>query len=87
MSNGKSAKAREDYKEGIIEVLQNMQPYLKDNAKAFIVANDNFNMYPEIAERSGFAVKDVFHRPVLNRTERDNYTFSESIYYFEKKRV
>ena len=87
MSNGKSAKAREDYKEGIIDVLQNMQPYLKDNAKAFIVANDNYNMYPEIAERSGFVVKDVFHRPVLNRTERDNYTFSESIYYFEKKRV
>lgn len=87
MSNGKSAKAREDYKQGIIEVLQNMRPYLKDNAKTFIVVNDNCNMYPEIAEQSGFIVKDVFHRPVLNRTERDNYTFSESIYYFEKKQV
>ncbi len=85
MSNGKNAKAREEYKTGIIQVFQNMHPYLKDKAKLFVVVNDSYKMYPEIAEKSGFIIKDVFHRPVLNRTERDNYSFSESIYFFEKK--
>ncbi len=85
MSNGRGEKAREEYKNGIIEVLKNMYPYLKDRAKVFIVVNDRDNLYPEIAEKSGFIIKDIFHRPVLNRTERDNYKFSESIYFFEKK--
>lgn len=84
MSNGKGTKAREEYKKGIIDVLKNMYPYLKEKAKVFIVVNDKFNMYPEIAEKSGFIIKDVFHRPVLMRTERDNCKFSESIYYFIK---
>ena len=85
MSNGRSAKAREEYKQGIVKVLKNVSPHLKDKAKVFIVVNDRDNMYTEIAEKSGFVVKDVFHRPVLNRTERDNYKFSESIYFFEKE--
>ena len=84
MSNGKSASAREAYKQGITEVFKNMHPYLKEKAKVFVVVNDNHNMYTEIARESGFIVKDIFHRPVLNRTERDNCQFSESIYYFEK---
>ncbi len=84
MFNGKSVRAREDYKKGIISVLKNMKPYLKNKAKVFIVINDKFNMYLEIAEKSGFIIKDVFHRPVMYRTERDNTKFSESIYYLEK---
>lgn len=84
MINGQGVKARGEYKQGIIDVLKNMNPYLKDKAKVFIVVNDKFKMYPEIANESGFTIKDVFHRPVLNRTERDNYKFSENIYYFEK---
>lgn len=84
MSNGRGAKAREEYKQGIIEVLKNMHPYLKDKAKVFIVVNDKDNMYPEIARQSSFIIRDTFHRPVLNRTERDNYTFSESIIFLEK---
>lgn len=84
MSNGRGEKAREEYRQGIIEVLKNMYPYLKDKAKVFIIVNDKDNLYPEIAQKSGFVIKDVFHRPVLMRTERDNYKFSESIYFFEK---
>ncbi len=85
MSNGKNARAKEDYKRSIIEVLKNFYPYLKEKAKVFIVVNDRDNMYLEIAKESGFIIKDIFHRPVLNRTERDNYKFSESIYYMEKE--
>ena len=84
MSKGQGAKAREEYKEGIINVLKNMSKYLKDKAKVFIVVNDKYGIYPKIANESGFIIRDIFHRPVLNRTERDNYKFSESIYYFEK---
>ena len=85
MSKGQGAKAREEYMEGITNVLKNMSKYLKDKARVFIVVNDKFNIYPKIANESGFIIKDVFHRPVLNRTERDNYKFSESIYFIEKK--
>lgn len=85
MSNGRSAKAREDYKKDIIKVFTNMSQYLRDGAKVFVVVNDKDEMYPEIAQESGLVIKDVFHRPVLNRTERDNYKFTESIYYFKKK--
>ena len=85
MSNGRSAKARDEYKEGITQVFRNMSAYLKDNAKVFVVVNDKDEMYPKIAQESGFVIKDIFHRPVLNRTERDNYKFTESIYYFKKE--
>lgn len=85
MSNGKGLKAKEAYKKDIITTLRNMSSYLKDDSKIFIVVSDKDNIYPEIVDKSGFLIKDVFHRPVLNRTERDNYKFSESIYYLEKK--
>lgn len=83
MSKGRGQQARDEYKKGIIKVLKNMRKHLKDKAKVFIVVNDKFNMYPEIAEKSGFIIKNVFHRPVMYRTERDNTKFSESIYYLE----
>jgi len=85
MFKGKSIKAKEEYKLDLINVFKNMSKYLKDNAKVFVVVNDKDNLYPYIAEKSGFTIKEIFHRPVLNRTERDNCKFSESIYYLEKR--
>jgi len=79
-------KKKENYKNDIIAVLKNMTQYMKTGAKIFIVVNDRHNLYPEIAKECGFKVTDVFHRPVLMRTERDNNRFSESIYYFAKER-
>jgi len=73
---------KENYKNDIIAVLKNMAKYMKVGAKIFIVVNDKHNLYPEIAKECGFRIIDVFHRPVLMRTERDNNKFSESIYYF-----
>ncbi|MFN3301986.1 MAG: DNA methyltransferase [Patescibacteria group bacterium] len=73
---------KENYKKDIIAVLKNMANYLKTGAKIFIVVNDKHNLYPEIAKECGLKFIDVFHRPVLMRTERDNNRFSESIYYF-----
>jgi hypothetical protein len=57
---------------------------LKNGALIIIVANDKFNLYPEIGKRCGFELVDVFNRPVLMRTERDSNHYFESIFYFKK---
>ena len=80
--NGNGNNKKEKYKEDIAAVFKNMINYLKPGAKIFIVVNDKHNLYPEIAKECGFKFIDIFHRPVLMRTERDNNKFSESIYYF-----
>ena len=80
--NGNGNNKKEKYKEDIAAVFKNMINYLKPKAKIFIVVNDKHNLYPEIAKECGFKFIDIFHRPVLMRTERDNNKFSESIYYF-----
>ena len=86
MSNGRSVEAKETYKQDIIAVFQNMNKFLKPEAKIFVVVNDRDNIYPEVADACGYQIKETFHRPVLMRTERDNAKFSESIYYFIKKK-
>jgi len=82
---GASRKAQEEYKSGIIRVFKNLSFYLIPKAKIFIVANDKYNLYPQIGESLGYKLIDVFHRPVLMRTERDQNKFFESIFYFEKR--
>jgi DNA modification methylase len=80
-SDGTGRKAQDAYIAGISTVLQNVNKYLKKDAHIFIVANDNKNLYPEIAKRSGLDIADVFKRPVLNRTERDKQPYSEAIFH------
>ncbi|MFZ8848318.1 MAG: DNA methyltransferase [Minisyncoccia bacterium] len=81
--NGNDNKER--YKKDIIAVFKNMNNYLRSGAKIFIVVSDKHNLYPQIGKECGYRLVDVFHRPVLMRTERDNNRFSESIYYFVKE--
>jgi len=82
---GQNEKARQEYMEGIVQVFKNVSKYLKKGALIFIVANDKFNLYPEIGKKCGFELIDIFHRPVLMRTERDSNHYFESIFYFKKK--
>lgn len=84
-SKGRSQEAKEEYKQDIIAVFQNVNRYLKPKAKIFVVVNDRDNFYPEVALACGYKIEKIFHRPVLMRTERDNARFSESIYYFIKQ--
>lgn len=84
-SKGRSYEAREEYKNDIIAVFQNMDRFLRPKAKIFVVVNDRDNLYPEVASACGYSIEKIFHRPVLMRTERDNTRFSESIYYFIKQ--
>lgn len=83
--NGTRNNKKEVYKQDMISVLNNISQYMKKGAKIFIVINDKKNVYPEIIKESNLKTVDIFHRPVLFRTERDNFKFSESIYYLEKE--
>src|SRR3989344_5961816 len=82
---GQGAEARESYIDGISKVLLNCRKYLADNFDVFLVANDKYNLYPAIAERSGMRIVNQFKRPVLNRTERDKAPYSEIIFHFKSK--
>ncbi|MCX6813401.1 MAG: DNA methyltransferase [Candidatus Azambacteria bacterium] len=60
-------------------------PLFKNDFNVFLVANDKYNLYPEIAEKSGMKIVNQFKRPVLNRTERDRNPYSEIIFHFKQK--
>ena len=85
MSNGKGRYSREKYIEDISLVLRNSLKFLVDDCEIFIVANDNYNLYPEIAEKSSLLIVEEFLRPVLNRTEKDKSKYSEKIFRLHKK--
>ncbi len=83
--NGQGLEARKSYTKGIYDVLNNCKKYLAKNYDVFLVANDKYNLYPEIAEKSGMKIVNQFKRPVLNRTERDRNPYSEIIFHFKSK--
>ena len=71
--------------QGIADVLNNCKQYLKEDFDIFLVANDKYNLYPEIAEKAGMKIVKRFKRPVLNRTERDRNPYSEIIFHLKTK--
>ena len=81
---GQNGNAKEEYVRGIVGVFKNVSKNLKIGALIFIVANDKFNLYPNIGKECGFELIDVFHRPVLMRTERDSNKYFESVFHFKK---
>ena len=83
-TKGQGRNAKEEYTVGISAVFQNFNKYLRKGAKVFIVANDKFGLYNRIGEECGYTLVDVFKRPVLMRTERDENKYFESIFYFER---
>jgi len=85
LCRGQGAEARASYVDGISKVLLNSKKFLADNFDAFLVANDKYNLYPAIAERSGMKIINQFKRPVLNRTERDKSPYSEIIFHLKEK--
>ncbi|MGH7195937.1 MAG: DNA methyltransferase [Candidatus Saccharimonadales bacterium] len=80
---GQGIEARKAYVEGISDVLSNCKPYLKKDANVFLVANDKYNLYPEIAARANMKIVNRYKRPVLNRTERDRNPYSETIFHLK----
>ena len=84
---GKGREARESYIHGVAEVFKNCKRFLTDDYDVFIVANDQFNVYPAIAEIAGMHIINQHKRPVLNRTEKNRESaYSETIFHLKEKR-
>ncbi len=62
-----------------------MQKFLAANYNVFLVANDKYNLYPQIAEIAGMRIVNQYKRPVLNRTEKDKTAYSEVIFHLREK--
>lgn len=82
---GQGREARESYIQGITDVLNNCKQFLAEDYDIFLVANDKYNMYPTIAEKSGMQIVTQYKRPVLNRTEKDKGAYSEVIFNMRKR--
>jgi len=85
MFKGQGREAQKSYIEGIVEVLTNCKKYLVEDYNIFLVANDKFGLYPQIAENSGMKIVNQYKRPVLNRTEKDKGAYSEIIFHLRRK--
>lgn len=85
LNNGQGKEARNLYVKGISDVLNNCKSFLVDSFDIFLVANDKYNLYPLIAEKSGMQIVNRYKRPVLNRTERDKGAYSEIIFHLRKR--
>ncbi len=82
---GSGQKSKGLYIQGIAEVLINCRGYLIDDFDVFIVANDKFNLYPKIADIAHMQIVNEFKRPVLNRTEKDQSAYAESIFHLKAR--
>jgi hypothetical protein len=81
---GQGKEARNSYVQGISGVLNNCERFLVNDYDIFLVANDKYNLYPIIAEKSGMQIVNQYKRPVLNRTEKDKGAYSEIIFHLKK---
>ena len=82
---GKSKQAQSDYIKGIAAVFRNALPMLESDGKVFVVANDRFKLYPEIAKQSGLKIVEEFHRAVTKRTEQGDDPYEETIFMMVKE--
>lgn len=86
LSNGQGKEARDSYIRGIAEVLKNSKKYLQKDYDVFLVANDKFNLYPDIAQLAKMKIANRFKRPVLNRVEKDrSNVYSEIIFHLKEE--
>jgi ferritin len=85
LAKKQSKQARADYAEGIAAVLRNARKFLAEDFDIFLVANDKYNLYPQIAETSDLQIVNQYKRPVLNRTEKDKGAYSEIIFHLKRR--
>jgi len=84
---GQGKEARDSYVKSISEVLINCKKFLNKDYNIFIVANDKWNLYPQIAEKSNMIIINEYKRPVLNRVEKDRENlFTESIFHLKERK-
>ncbi|MGI9035175.1 MAG: site-specific DNA-methyltransferase, partial [Pyrinomonadaceae bacterium] len=85
MHKKQSKQAQSDYAAGISNVLNNCRRFLAEDFDVFLVANDKYNLYPQIAENAEMQIINQYKRPVLNRTEKDKGAYSEIIFHLKGK--
>ncbi len=86
LSKGQGKEARDSYVKGIAESLKNCKKYLQKDYDIFLVANDKFNLYPDIAQLSDMKIVNQFKRPVLNRVEKDrSNAYAEIIFHLKER--
>ena len=82
---GQGQKAKESYKEGIAQTLNNCKRFLGDDFNILLVVNDKHNLYPDIAKMAGLKIVKRYKRPVLNRVEKDrNNRYCEEILHMKE---
>jgi len=86
LCKGQGGEARASYIDGISKVLLNCRKFLADDFDVFLVANDKYNLYPEIVKQADMRIVNRFKRPVLNRTERAKSPYSEIVFHLKKER-
>lgn len=82
---GQKLEAQKSYTEGIGAVLNNCKRFLAEDYDIFLVANDKYTLYPDIAKIAGMQIVEQIKRPVLNRTERDKGAYCEMIFHLKSK--
>ncbi|PKP59850.1 restriction endonuclease subunit M [Candidatus Atribacteria bacterium HGW-Atribacteria-1] len=86
LSNGQGKEARDAYVKGIAGSLRNCKKYLQKDYDIFLVANDKFNIYPDIAQLAEMKIVNQFKRPVLNRVEKDrSNAYAEIIFHLKER--
>lgn len=85
MHKKQSKQAQQDYANGISNVLNNCKRFLAKDFDIFLVANDKYNLYPQIAETAEMQIVNQYKRPVLNRTEKDKGVYSEIIFHLKRR--
>ncbi|MDQ3750810.1 MAG: site-specific DNA-methyltransferase [Acidobacteriota bacterium] len=85
MHKKQSKQAQADYANGIADVLRNARKFLAEDFDIFLVANDKYNLYPQIAETAELQIVNQYKRPVLNRTEKDKGAYSEIIFHLKRR--
>ena len=81
---GKGSEARKSYVKGIAAVLRHCKRFFAEDYNVFLVANDKFGLYPEIAELSRMKIVNRFERPVLRRSEFDQSAYFETIFHMKE---
>jgi len=84
MFDGQGKQAKLDYTQGIVDVLVHSRKFMVDDFDVYLVANDKFNLYPQIARLADMKVANEYKRPVLNRAEGNTGAYAESIFHLVK---
>jgi len=85
LCKGQGLEAQKSYIKGISDVLNNCKQFLKEDYNVFLVANDKYGLYPQIAKLSNMRIVNEYKRPVLNRVEKDRSAYAEIIFHMKEK--